>query len=245
MRKAMLGVVAVILGLGAVPGVAAAASGCEVAILDTAMYEGSLGGAKMGFGVTATEGCAGTVKYRTVVTPAGEGVANTPEDYTAVSGVLAVSGGAPMSVQVPVVPDQKVEPDEVVRVELYEASGVAITRAVAVGKILNDEGVVLGVDAGKIYWGPEHVDIPVDISAAPEAPVTVHFRTRNGTAVDGVHYSSVRGVLTLEPGSTSAVVSVPLLAGADLEPGAYFYFELFDPSAGVVGTARVSVTVRP
>jgi len=243
MRKAMLGVVAVILGLGAVPGVAAA-SGCEVAILDTAMYEGSLGGAKMGFGVTATAGCAGAVKYRTVVSPAGEGVANTPEDYTAVSGVLAVNGG-PLAVHVPVVPDQKVEPDEVVRVELYEASGAVITRALAVGNILNDEGLVLGVDAGKIYWGPEHVDIPVDISAAPQAPVTVHFRTRNGTAIDGVHYSSVRGVLTLEPGSTSAVISVPLLAGADLEPGAYFHVELFDPSAGVVGTARVSVTVRP
>ena len=157
---------------------------------------------------------------------------------------LTTTGG-PLVVQVPIVPDHKVEPDEVVRVELHGGSGVTITRAWAAGTILDDEGVVIGVDAGKIYWDEDHVDIPVDISAAPQAPVTVRFRTGNGTAVAGEHYSAVRGVLTFAPGSTSAVVSVPLLPGADLDPGAVFHLELSDPSAGSLGTGRVSVTVRP
>lgn len=247
MRRAMLGAVAVILGLGAAPGVATAESACEVAVQDTKMYEGSLGGAKMAFAVTASAGCAGTVKYRTVAGPAGEGWASTPEDYAAVSGVLQVSGGAALAVAVPVVPDHKVEPDEVVRVELYDGNGVVITRALAVGTILDDEGVVLGSDAGKIYWDEEddRVDIPVFASAAPRAPITVHFRTVNGTASAGDHYSSVRGVLTLTPESPSAVISVPLLDGAEREPGAYFFVELFNPSAGTIDTGRVQVGVSP
>jgi hypothetical protein len=246
MRRAMLGAVAVILGLGAAPGAAAAESACEVAVLDTTMYEGSLGGAKMGFTVTASAGCAGSVKYRTAAGPGGEGWASTPEDYAAVSGVLQVGGGA-LAVSVPVVPDHKEEPDEVVRVELYDGDGVVITRAVAAGTILDDEGVVLGTDAGKIYWDEEDdsVDIPVFASAAPRAPITVQFRTVNGTACAGNHYSSVRGVLTLTPEGPSAVISVPLLEGAEREPGAYFYVELFNPSAGTVGTARVRVGVSP
>ncbi len=246
MRRAMLGVVAVILGLGAAPGVAGAESGCEVAVQDAQMYEGSLGGAKMSFSVTASAGWAGTVKYRTVAGPGGEGWASTPEDYAAVSGVLQVGGGV-LAVAVPVVPDHKAEADEVVRVELYDGDGVVITRALAAGTILDDEGMVLGADAGKIYWDEEddRIDIPVFASAAPRAPITVWFRTGDGSAFDGVHYGSVRGVLTLTPESPSGVISVPLLDGAEREPGAYFFVELFDPSAGVVGTERVRVRVSP
>lgn len=249
MGKTMMGTALAAVALGAALGqggaVAAAQSGCEVAIKDQVMYEGSLGGAKMAFEVTSTAGCAGTVKYRTVDTKGGEGWATAPEDYAATAGGLQLSGAGSQLVLVPIVPDHAAEPDELVRVELYEPSGATITRQVATGTILDDEGVTLGLDGGKIYYDEEAVLIPVDISAAPEAPVTVEYRVFDGTARDGVHYTAVRGVLTIPAGATTAHITVPLLDGAVRDPGAYFNVELSAPSAGTLSTPRLQVTVKP
>ncbi|MFE2752527.1 Calx-beta domain-containing protein [Actinosynnema sp. NPDC059335] len=251
MRRVLPGVVAAataLMPVAVTTATARAACTPEVAIHDTGQYEGSLNAANaLVFTVDVAPGCGdpGTVAYRTKVVAEGKGWAAPPGDYTAVQGVLQVGQG-PLAVAVPLVSDPDAEGDEVVVVELHDPQGVAIAGAgIAYGTVLDDDSMGMSLDGGKICWEPEAVDIPVDITAAPEAPVTVDFEVFGGTAVAGVHYAPVRGTLTIPAGAPGGVIRVPLLPGADREPDRYFLVQLSNPSAGTIGVGRAAVTVRP
>ncbi len=248
MRWAVVGTVSAAVALGVAPA-AVAGGACEVGIADTKVYEGTKEGAKvkMVFTVTATPGCTGAVGFRTV-DAGGEGWASTPADYEAVDTVLQVVDGKAEQAQVWVVPDQATEPDEKVQVQLHDGKGLTVARPDAVGTILDDEGLVLEPHGGRIYWDVDrqYVEVPAGINAIARVPITARFRTADGTAVGGTHYVPVPdGVITFAEGADGAVVRVPLLPGAAADPGAYFVVEVFDPSAGTVGTPRVVVPVTP
>lgn len=221
----------------------------EVTIQDAGQYEGSLNAANtLAFTVDVAPGCdgPGEVAYRTTDNDGVDGWATAHDDYTPVNGVLQV-GQEPLVVKVPLVSDQVLEKDESITVELYDPQGVVIVDDVfGLGTVYDDDSMSGSLDGGKICWGPESVDIPVDITAAAEVPVTYKFRAFGGTAVAGVHYEPVHeGTVTIPAGSTSGLAVVRLLPGAEREPDRYFVVEIFDPSAGTIGTSRATVTVRP
>ncbi|MFC6093914.1 Calx-beta domain-containing protein [Saccharothrix lopnurensis] len=244
MRWAVAGTVSVAVVLGCAPAVAAAGTGCVVDVHDpAAVYEGSHADTAVKFTVTASAGCGGTVGYRTLHDQ-GQGWATGSVDYTAVDGVLKITGGTSQSVLVWVTADQVQEPDELFRVALYGESGVTVGRRVATGEVLDDE---LGVktQGGRMDWYPSHLELDLHLVAPARAPVAVRFRTVGDTAVGGVHYVPVSdGVVTFGAGQDTATARVELL-GAAAEPGARFFVELFAPSAGTIDTPRVEVPLTP
>ncbi|MGM1065636.1 Calx-beta domain-containing protein [Saccharothrix sp. Mg75] len=221
----------------------------EVTIQNAGQYEGSLNAANaLVFTVDVAPGCdgQGTVAYRTKDYNGVEGWATAHNDYTPVNGVLQVGQG-PLVVKVPLVSDQEVEEDESIAVELYDPQGVVIVNDVfGLGTVYDDDSLSVSLDGGKICWDPEWTGVQLDLTSAAEMPVTVRFHVSGGTAVAGVHYEPVReGTVTIPAGSTTGMAAVRLLPGAEREPDRYFVVEIFDPSAGTVGTSRATVTVRP
>ncbi len=63
----------------------------------------------------------------------------------------------------------------------------------------------------------------------PGSPVTVGFRTLNGTAIAGLHYVGVTNTLTFPAGETFLSVSVPLLDDEQVNDDRELGLELFNP----------------
>src|SRR5262249_53099087 len=58
----------------------------------------------------------------------------------------------------------------------------------------------------------------VSLTGATALPATVGFATSNGTATAGSDYTSTAGTLTFAPGTTSQLITVPVLADTVAEP---------------------------
>jgi chitinase len=77
-----------------------------------------------------------TVNYAT-----SDGTATAGSDYVAGSGTLTFAAGVTaQTVHVDIIGDTTVEPSETFKVTLSNAAGATISRAVAIGTILNDDG---------------------------------------------------------------------------------------------------------
>jgi hypothetical protein len=98
---------------------------------------------------------------------------------------------------------------------------------------------------GTISWVPEapSVELPILLSHVEDEPVTVTYRTVDGTARAGEDFVGVtEGTVTIAPGSLSAPAVVRLVPGAAPEPGEYFYVELTATSSGILDNGRATVT---
>ena len=80
---------------------------------------------------------------------------------------------------------------------------------------------------------------------------TVDFSTVDGSAKAGVDYAAVNGTLVFQPGNTSVLISVPILANHQLRRDTRFTLQLFlpDPSTTsdptTIGPAStVTVVIR-
>lgn len=74
----------------------------------------------------------------------------------------------------------------------------------------------------------------VSLVQALEETVSVHYETRNGTALAGEDYQPVNGTLTFNPGERAKTVIVVLTADALPEADETFYLGLSNPSGGFI-----------
>jgi hypothetical protein len=222
-----------------------------VSVSDVLQYEGS-GGDTKAFAVTVTTappetGCptTGSVRYRTL-----DGSAVAGQDYEATTSTLSWTVPGPRVVAVQVARDDLQEPDEEFTVELFGPRGVTIVDDTATATILNDDagalggGVVVAIPSGGICWWPsDHCAIPVRLNTIARAPVSLTVRTVDGSAVAGKDYIPIKKrVVTIPAGTDRVDVPVELLEGA--APGQYFGVEIADVTAGTIGVARGTVTIR-
>ncbi|QQQ74169.1 hypothetical protein IOD16_23460 [Saccharothrix sp. 6-C] len=200
------------------------------------------------FTVTAG-GCAQTdvtVDYRTV-----DGTAKAPGDYTPTSGKLTWRAGTAVAqeIHVPIVRDAAIEWKETFSVKLASgSSGVVITKAEAVATIQDDDDPQhppVVSTGGTISWVPDDPirEIPVVLSHVANVPVTVTYRTVNGTARAGEDFVGVaNGHLTIPAGALTAPAVVLLAPNAVPKPGEYFFVELTSTSYGVFDNTSTKVT---
>jgi DNA-binding beta-propeller fold protein YncE len=85
------------------------------------------------------------------------------------------------------------------------------------------------------------------LSSASASTVTVHYATKNGTAVAGTDYMAASGTLTLAAGTTSGSVTVTLLpvrlgAGGSNKS---FFLDLSSPTGATLSTPSVNGTIHP
>ena len=80
----------------------------------------------------------------------------------------------------------------------------------------------------------------VSLSSAYDQPVSVSFRTVNGTATtSNVDYVNKTGTLTFAPGETTKTITIEVKGDSKREGDEYFYLDLFGNSGNsVLGNGR-------
>jgi hypothetical protein len=123
-----------------------------LSIDDVAVTEGNAGTVTATFTVTLSAASASTV---TVNYATANSSATAPSDFTATSGTLTFTPGQlTKQIQVTVLGDTNVEPNETYFVNLSAAAGATISDSQGVGTITNDDGVVTSADLSITKTGP-------------------------------------------------------------------------------------------
>ncbi len=180
-----------------------------------------------------------TVAYRTV-----DGTAVAGSDYTTTSGTLRFEpGDTTKTIRIPTMDDDTPEETEAFTVELSAPSGATVADGTGTGTISDDDGgsrslptLSIG-DAAPVPEG-RTAKFRVTLRRESGEPVTVAYRTVDGTAVAGSDYTTTSGTLRFEPGETTRAVAVATLIDQLMEGAEQFTVELSDP----VGTTLADDT---
>lgn len=169
-----------------------------------------------------------------------DGTATTASgDYVAVQpnpmALTFTRGMSVINVPVTVLVDLRDEPlpDEFFNVSLTGATGATICPDWQTAKIWirdTDQPCLsvgdLGVDVG--LTGAAEVQVPVWLSSAPGpgTNVTVHYATRDGTAVKGTDYEPKSGQLVFGSDETHKAVPITIIGNTEDEGTEYFFLEV-------------------
>ena len=182
-----------------------------------------------------------TVSYQTQ-----DGTAVAGADYTTTSGMLTfeVNGDRTQRVEVPTLEDDEAEETETFTVQLSAPSGATVADGTGTGTITdNDEAPTITIgDAEPVREGGTAA-FTVRLSSASGRPVTVAYRTVDGTAVAGADYTAAGGTLEFQPGATTRTITVGTLTDGLLESPERFTVELGDPAGAVLGDATGEGTI--
>jgi hypothetical protein len=85
-----------------------------------------------------------------------------------------------------------------------------------------------------VFEGQPVAQFTVQLSEASTQTVTVDYTTGDGSAIGGLDYTRIDGLLTFAPGETSKTVSVPILDDEDLEPAEGFFLYLLDAEGATI-----------
>lgn len=150
-----------------------------------------------------------------------DGTATAPADYTASMATLTFNpGDVTATIQVPIVGDTQIEPDETFTVALTNATNATVINASALATILDDDAPVpaVSIDDPSVTEGnagTSTLTFTVSLSTSTTQPVTVDFSTNDGTAASGgiaseggLDYVATSGTLTFPAGTTQQTVTV-------------------------------------
>jgi alpha-tubulin suppressor-like RCC1 family protein len=213
----------------------------EASIADAAGTEGEPGS----FEVTLSESRPHdvTLDWSVVTGSAGE------DDLDLAGGTVTVPAGQKSApIPAPVVDDTLNEAEETYTVTLTGAShGLTITRSQATGTIEDDDAPpAVSVDALTIAEGDTSLTdaaVPVRLSAANTAPVTVTLTTEDGSAQAPADYASVSLRVIVPAGETEVLAHVPVQGDREIEPEESFTVRLSNPVGAVLGGATAEVTI--
>jgi hypothetical protein len=204
-----------------------------VSINDATATEGNAGTVNATFTLTLSHASniAVTVHYATADITAAAG-----SDYTAASGTVTIPAGrTSATVTVPVRGDRLGEPDETFAVNLSAATGATIGDGRGIGTILDNEPRISISDVTRAEGKRNKTTLftfTVMLSVPYDQPVTVSFRTVNGTATTGDNdYVARSGTLTFAPGQTGKTITIEVKGDSKREATEYFYLDLFGNSS--------------
>ena len=201
-------------------------------INDVTVMEAS--GARAEFTVTlsAVSGQDVTVNY---ATSNGEAVAGS--DYTATGSTLTIQAGSETgTITVPILDDSVNEPNETFTVTLSSPTNATLEDAVGVGTITEDDlPPSLRIDDVRTAEASGATAVfTVRLSRVSGQDVTVAYATSNGTAVAGSDYTSTGSTLTIQAGSETGTITVPILDDALDEPTETFTVRLSNPTNATI-----------
>ncbi|XGB41526.1 MAG: cadherin domain-containing protein [Nodosilinea sp. LVE1205-7] len=130
------------------------------------------------------------------------------------------------------------EADETVILTLVSASTYSVgTPGAVTGTITNDDALptvrVTDASIPEGNSGTKNLNFLISLSTPSGQVVTVDYATANNTATAGSDYTSTSGSLTIQPGATSGVVSVPILGDTTAELDETFFLNLTNATGGV------------
>jgi hypothetical protein len=205
---------------------------------DVSITEGNSGTVAATFTVTLSPGSTEpvTVAYTTL-----SGSATTGSDYQAASGTLTFAPGeTSKTVTVLVNGDRLGEPNETFVVNLSSPTNATVSDGQGVGTIVDDEPRISISDVTKSEGRRGRTTLftfTVTLSAAYDQPVTMSFRTANGTATtSNSDYVAKSGTITFAPGQTTKTITIEVKGDSKRESNEYFYLDLFGNSTNSLFT---------
>lgn len=190
-----------------------------------------------------------TVDWATVFDPAwGPAAAAPGVDYAPASGTVTFTPGETIAtVQVAVVGDATVEPDELLVVAFVDATNARVGGfwGLGFGGIANDDlppTVLPGsatVDEGDA--GTSVLEIPVTLTSPSAVAVTLDWITTfdpawgPAAAMPGVDYTAASGTVTFAPGETVQTVSVEVVGDLAAETDEVLAVSFRNPTNAVLG----------
>ena len=205
---------------------------------DVVVSEGVAGGAvTLTFRLSAASTAPATVNWRT-----WDAMAQAGQDYAAVAATPLVfaPGEVVKTVTVPLLADTASEEPEHFLVRLSGASGLIVDDPMAVVTVIDNDSrsraPVAAVGDVAVDEGDGVARFVITLDQAATAPVTVSYRTLDGTAVSGSDYTGRTGSVTFAAGETAKAVDVAILNDATAETEEGFTFKLTG-IAGVTGAA--------
>ena len=149
-----------------------------------------------------------TVQYETTDVEAEAGA-----DYTRSRGIVIFGPGSTRgTVLIDLIDDNILEEAERFEVTLSNPRNAIIARGTGTGTILDDDGgATLRIDDALALEEEGVIQFRVLLSQPQTQMISVSYRTQDGTAKAGEDYEASSGVVMLPPGTTEAMISVPLL----------------------------------
>ena len=202
----------------------------------SAIKEGNTGVVSATFTVTLSRASTEpiTVDYATSDDTAIAGI-----DYQATSGTLTFAPGqTSKTITFRVIGDRLAEFDEYFAVNLTDAHGASIFDGQGFATIVDNEPRISISDRTKSEGKRGKttlVTFTVTLSATYDQPVTMSFRTVDGTAKtsDG-DYIARTGTLTFAPGQTSKTITIEVKGDSKREASETFYLDLFGLSTNAL-----------
>lgn len=210
----------------------------SMTIGDVTVIEGNTGTRTANFAVTLSKSWDQpvTVAYATANDTAAAG-----SDYRAASGTLTIPAGQTTgTIAVLVNGDRLGEGSETFVVNLYTPTNAAIVDGQGQGTIVDDEPRISIGNVAR-YEGRKNqttlFSFAVTLSAAYDQPVTLSYRTTDGTAKAGDQdYVARTGTLTFAPGETTKTITIDVKGDSKKEVDETFYLDLFGLSSNSLFT---------
>ena len=141
-----------------------------------------------------------------------DGTAESGDDYIADRGRLTISAGQQSGVvRIRLLNDQVPEHPETFTVEFSAPEGATLSADEAIGTIDDDDAVSeLTVEDASALEGAGEIRFTASLSAVSSHPVSVQWKTADGTAQSGDDYVADRGTLTIPAGQQSGVIRIRL-----------------------------------
>jgi hypothetical protein len=175
-----------------------------------------------------------TVAYAT-----GDGTATAGSDYQAASGTLTFAPGeTSKTLSVLVTGDRSGEPTENFLVNLSGPTNATIADGQGVGTVFDEPRVSIS-DVTKTEGKNRQTTLftfTVTLSAAYDQPVTMSYRTVNGTTTTGDDYVAKSGTITFAPGETTKTITIEVKGDNKREASETFYLDLFGLSSNALFT---------
>lgn len=215
-----------------------------VSIGDASVTEGNSGSKSAGFTVSLSKASAVPVSVKWAT---ANGTATAGSDYTAGSGTVSFAAGeTSKTVNVTVVGDSTVEPNETFTVNLSAPTNATLGTAKGTGTIRNDDGPAISIGNASVSEGnsgSKAMVFTVTLSKVAASEVKVNYATANGTATAGSDYTAASGTLTFAAGTTSKTFNVSVLGDTVSEPNEAFTVTLSAPTGGYLGQATATGTI--
>jgi len=102
---------------------------------------------------------------------------------------------------------------------------------------------LLRISDATVYEAAGSVTLTVTLSKETDQGVSVNYKTVNGTAKIPFDYTKEKGTVTIQAGSQSASISIPVISDNVVEPAEQLYVELDKPVNSAIGKSTGTVTI--
>ena len=220
----------------------------NIAISDTKITEGDKGRKNAKFTVTLDNESDQTVKVNYAT---ANKTAKGNEDYKPTKGTLTFKPGETQkNITVPILGDNKVEPNETFNLNLSKPKNARLKDKVGLGTITNDDKKnppQISISDTKIVEGNrgrKNAKFTVTLDAKAIETVQVDYGTRNQTAKANQDYKPTKGTLTFRPGQTRKTITVPIFGDNKIENDETFQLNLSKPRNAQLQDRRGIGTIR-